>query len=148
MRLILTAILLSSVFTSPNFADDTNDGIVRIQSQYDVATTADRLIDALNAKGMTIFARIDHSKNAQDAGMELRPTELVIFGNPKVGTLLMKCSQSVAIDLPQKALIWKDESGHVWLSYNSPKYLADRHAIDNCEETLAKVTGSSAESVG
>jgi uncharacterized protein (DUF302 family) len=73
-------------------------------------------------------------------GKDLRPTELVIFGNPRIGTVLMQCSQSVAIDLPQKALIWKDESGQVWLSYNNPQYLVKRHGIEGCEETVVKIT--------
>ena len=74
--------------------------------------------------------------------MSLRPTEVVIFGNPKVGTPLMNCAQSVAIDLPQKALIWQDEAGEVWLAYNDPAYLAGRHKIEGCDEVLKKVSGA------
>ena len=96
----------------------------------------DRLKYRFLEKGMTVFLRINHSEGARRVGMELRPTELVIFGNPKVGAPLMQCSQTVAIDLPQKALIWQDESGQVWLTYNDPPYLAKRHDIDGCKAVL------------
>jgi uncharacterized protein (DUF302 family) len=89
-----------------------------------------------------VFKRIDHAAGAQKVGKTLRPTELVIFGNPKVGTPLMLCSQSVAIDLPQKALIWQDEAGQVWISYNDPQYLALRHNIRGCDKVLKKVAGA------
>jgi uncharacterized protein (DUF302 family) len=88
---------------------------------------------------MNIFLRINHTEGARKVGQELRPTELVIFGNPKVGTPLMQCGQTVAIDLPQKALIWQDESGQVWSTYNDPQYLATRHGIDRCKAVLDKV---------
>jgi len=88
---------------------------------------------------MRVFIRINHTDGAKKVGKKLRPTEVIIFGNPKVGTPLMQCSQSVAIDLPQKALIWKDEKGQVWLSYNDPKYLAKRHGIKECIEAIKKI---------
>jgi uncharacterized protein (DUF302 family) len=88
---------------------------------------------------MTVFIRINHAEGAQKVGKKLRPTELVVFGNPKVGTPLMQCSQSVAIDLPQKALIWEDEAGLVWLSYNDPRYLAKRHGITECVNVIKKI---------
>jgi uncharacterized protein (DUF302 family) len=88
---------------------------------------------------MTVFMRINHAEGAQKVGKKLRPTELIIFGNPKVGAPLMQCGQSVAIDLPQKALIWQDEAGQVWLSYNDPKYLASRHGIKECGEVIKKI---------
>ena len=99
----------------------------------------------LKQKGMTVFARVDHSAGAAKVGKALRDTQLVLFGNPKVGTPLMQCAQSVAIDLPQKALIWKDEAGQVWLSYNDPAYLATRHQIQGCDEVLEKVSGALAK---
>ena len=89
-------------------------GLNNLKSPHDVKNTADRLEAVLKEKGMTVFLRINHSKGARKVGEKLRPTELVIFGNPKVGTPLMQCSQTVAIDLPQKALIWQDEGGQVW----------------------------------
>jgi len=118
------------------------DGMVNVKSQHSVVQTADKLETVLNAKGMTVFARIDHSAGAEKIGKELRDTQLVLFGNPKVGTPLMLCAQSVAIDLPQKALIWEDAEGSVWLSYNDPSHLAKRHNIQGCDEVLNKVSGA------
>lgn len=115
-----------------------DNGIVSVQSSHDVKTTTDRLVAALEGKGMTVFARIDHAAGAAKVGAELPPTELVVFGNPKVGTPLMKCDRSVAIDLPQKALI-REEDGKVWLSYNNPDYLAQRHDLSGCAAVLDKV---------
>jgi len=133
----LLIILLSIVFVSPVLAG--GDGLINVKSAHDVKQTADRLESVLKEKGMTVFIRIDHTQGAKKVGKDLRPTELVIFGNPKVGTPLMQCAQSVAIDLPQKALIWKDDAGQVWLSYNNPKYLEKRHGIKGCDEVIAKV---------
>ena len=115
------------------------DGIINIQSAFSVEETATRLENILKEKGMTIFNRIKHSEGAGNVGVQLRETELIIFGNPKVGSPLMECQQSVAIDLPQKALIWKDEKGKVWISYNDPKYLEKRHTITGCEDVLLKI---------
>jgi uncharacterized protein (DUF302 family) len=115
-------------------------GIITVKSSHDVKTTADRLESTLKQKGMNVFNRINHAQGAQKVGKELRPTELIIFGNPKVGTPLMQCAQSVGIDLPQKALIWQDAQGQVWLSYNDPNYLVERHQIAGCDEVIKKVT--------
>jgi uncharacterized protein (DUF302 family) len=115
-----------------------DNGMVNVQSSHDVKTTADRLVAALEGKGMTVFARIDHAAGAAKTGAELQPTELVIFGNPKVGTPLMKCDRSVAIDLPQKALI-REQDGKVLLSYNNPDYLAKRHDLSGCAAVLDKI---------
>jgi uncharacterized protein (DUF302 family) len=117
-------------------------GIISVKSAHDVKTTADRLESTLKQKGMNVFNRINHAQGAQKIGKELRPTELIIFGNPKVGTPLMQCAQSVAIDLPQKALIWQDAQGQVWLSYNDPNYLVERHQIAGCDEVIKKVKGA------
>lgn len=116
------------------------DGLITVKSQHSVAATTDKLETVLGEKGMTVMNRVNHAAGAESAGMELRPTELVIFGNPKVGTLLMQCAQSVALDLPQKALIWEDEEGQVWLGYNDPEYLKTRHAIEGCDARLEKVS--------
>jgi uncharacterized protein (DUF302 family) len=136
MRQIIIAILIIFISISPALA---GNGLITVKSNHDVEKTADRLENVLKAKGMTVFARINHAEGARKVGKQLRPTQLVIFGNPKVGTPLMQCGQSIAIDLPQKALIWEDEKGQVWLSYNDPDYLAERHAINACGEVLAKV---------
>jgi uncharacterized protein (DUF302 family) len=120
------------------------NGLISVKSSHDVKATADRLENILNQKGMTVFIRINHSAGARKVGKTLRPTELVVFGNPKIGTPLMQCSQSVAIDLPQKALIWQDDKGQddkgqVWLSYNDPNYLAQRHGLTGCAQVIKKV---------
>lgn len=115
------------------------DGLIAVKSSYSVPATADKLVAALEEKGMTVMNRIDHAAGAESADLYLRPTQLVIFGNPKVGTPLMKCAQSVALDLPQKALIWEDEEGQVWLGYNDPAYLKARHGIEDCDPVLAKI---------
>jgi len=115
------------------------DGIITIESSFTVKETANRFEQILNEKGMTLFNRIKHSDSAKNIGIELRETELIIFGNPKAGSPLMKCQQSVAIDLPQKALIWEDAKAKVWISYNNPEYLKRRHEISGCEKALAKV---------
>ena len=134
-RLFFTSIGLIC-FASLACADN---GMISLKSSHDVKITADRLEKNLIAKGMMVFIRINHTEGAQKVGKKLRPTEVIIFGNPKVGTPLMQCGQSVGIDLPQKALIWQDETGQVWLSYNDPKYLASRHNIKGCGEVIKKI---------
>ncbi len=136
MRKLLYTIIGIFSFASLACADS---GIISVKSSHDVRITADRLENTLRAKGMRVFIRINHTEGARKVGGKLRPTEVVIFGNPKVGTPLMQCSQSAGIDLPQKALIWKDEAGQVWLSYNDPKYLAKRHGIKECVEVIKKI---------
>ena len=137
--MFLLSISFVTLFCSSAIADD---GMVSVKSVHTVSVTADRLENALKNKGMTVFTRINHAAGAEKVGKTLRPTELVIFGNPKIGTPLMQCSQSIAIDLPQKALIWEDEQGAVWLSYNDPQYLAKRHNTQGCDEVLKKVTNA------
>jgi len=139
MRKLLLGLISIGFFSSAVIA---HDGLISVGSSHTVKSTADRLEAALKAKGMTVFTRIDHAAGAQKAGKQLRPTELVIFGNPKVGTPLMQCDQRIAIDLPQKALIWEDEGGQVWLSYNDPKYLAKRHNLKGCDKVLNKVANA------
>ena len=139
MQKLLYVLITMTLLATSVYADD---GLISVKSAHDVKTTADRLESALKQKGMNVFIRIDHAQGAQNVGKELRPTELVIFGNPKVGTPLMQCRQSVAIDLPQKALIWQDQNGHVWLSYNDPDYLVQRHGITGCDEVVKKVKGA------
>src|SRR5271155_253753 len=105
------------------------NGIVDVPSNHSVDQTVDRLKDILQAKGVTLFALIDHSGEAEKVGMKMPSTKLLIFGNPKGGTPLMLAAPSVAIDLPLKILIWQDGEGNVWLSYNSPEYLQERHDL-------------------
>ena len=115
------------------------DGTVNVASNFSVQATADRLEIIMQKKGLTIFNRIKHSEGAKRAGIDLRPTELLIFGNPVVGAPLMQCQQSVAIDLPQKMLVWENQDGKVWITYNSPQYLRDRHDISGCDKIIAKL---------
>ena len=115
-------------------------GLINLKSSHDVKNTADRLETVLKEKGMNIFLRINHTEGARKMGQELRPTELVIFGNPKVGTPLMQCQQLAALDLPQKALVYEDENGQVWFAYNDPEYIADRHNISGCDDVVSKIS--------
>lgn len=118
------------------------DGIVSVKSAHDVAATADKLEAALAEKGMKVFARIDHAAGAESIGETLPPMELVIFGNPKVGTGLMKCAGSAGIDLPMKALIWQDAEGATWFGYNDMSYLSTRHGMSDCAPLVEKVNGA------
>lgn len=118
------------------------DGLLSVESPHDVATTIDKLSAALESKGMTVFGRVNHTQNAEKAELSLRPTEVLIFGNPKIGTPLMNCAQSVAIDLPQKMLAWQDESGATYLGWNDPMHLKARHSIEGCDEVLQKVSAA------
>jgi uncharacterized protein (DUF302 family) len=107
------------------------DGLITIRSSFGPQETMMRLEAELQAKGLTVFARIDHAGGAAAVGLPLRPTDLLIFGNAKGGTPLMQQAQSIGIDLPLKALIWQDEKGTTWLSYNDPAFLAQRHGLGN-----------------
>jgi uncharacterized protein (DUF302 family) len=109
--------------------DTANNGIVTLASRHSVEQTVEKVEEILRAKGIRLFALIDHSGEAEKAGLHMPPTKLVIFGNPKAGTPLMVASPSIAIDLPLKILVWEDASGKVWISYNSPVYLQARHAV-------------------
>src|SRR2546429_9547083 len=102
-------------------------GIVDRVSNHSVDQTVDRLKGILQSHGLTLFAQVDHSGEAEKAGLKMPPTKLLIFGSPKAGTPLMLAAPSVAIDLPLKILVWQDGEGKVWLSYNSPEYLRERH---------------------
>jgi uncharacterized protein (DUF302 family) len=104
-------------------------GLVRVPSRYSVDESVQRLENAFNQKGLKVFAMIDHSGEAEKAGLQMRPTKVVIFGSPKAGTPLMVTAPSLAIDLPLKALVAEDNDGKVWVSYNSPEYLQQRHGV-------------------
>ncbi len=104
-------------------------GIIEIRAQHSVDQTVGKLKAILEAKGVTLFALVDHSGEAEKAGMQMPPTKLLIFGSPKAGTPLMLASPLIAIDLPLKILVREDEAGQVWISYNDPRYLRDRHHL-------------------
>lgn len=122
----LCGVLLGLGLMSPAHADDT---LVTKQSHYTVGETIDRIERAVTDKGMLLFARINHADEARKAGLEMPPTELLLFGNPKGGTALMLAAPTVAIDLPMKALAWQDRAGRVWLTYNAPALLPVRHGL-------------------
>jgi uncharacterized protein (DUF302 family) len=105
------------------------DGLVTLRSRFGTEATLERLEAAAKAKGMTVFARIDHAAGAREAQLSLRPSAVLIFGNAKGGTPLMQAAQTIGIDLPLKALVWQDEAGDTWLSYNDPNWLAKRHGL-------------------
>ena len=119
------------------------DGLVMLKSPLPPKATLDKFESIAKERGLTVFARIDHAAGAAKVGKSLRPTELLIFGNPQGGTPLMECAQSAGIDLPLKALAWEDAQGQSWLGYNDPAYLAKRHeaascpAVDNLRKALA-----------
>lgn len=116
-------------------------GLVVKQSAHNVATTLDRLEKIVAAKGIKVVARINHGAAANNAGVKLRPTELLVFGNPKLGSPLMAQNQTIGIDLPMKVLAWEDEKGQTWIAYNDPAYFYGRHGVKN-EEIQKKMTGA------
>lgn len=138
--LIVSALVVASVAWGA-------EGLVALQSPYNPKDTMDRFENLLKQQGMTIFARIDHAAGAAKVGKTLRPTEVVLFGNPQGGTPFMECAQTVGIDLPLKALVWEDAAGQVWLGYNAPAYLAQRHGAASCPvvENLTKALASFAQ---
>lgn len=114
------------------------NGLIHLSSPYRVSETLKRVESAVQSHGLTIFCRVDHSGEAAKVGLEMHPTELLIFGNPKGGTPLMLASPSVAIDFPLKALVWEDADGKVWLTCNSPDYLKQRHNLpDNLMKNIS-----------
>jgi uncharacterized protein (DUF302 family) len=115
-------------------------GLISVPSKHSAALTLERLETALRQKGIHIFARIDHAAGAKEAGLSLRPTTVLLFGNPQVGTPLMQSSQTAGIDLPLKVLVWEDDGGRTWLTYNDPRYLAERHKINDRAETVQAMT--------
>jgi uncharacterized protein (DUF302 family) len=132
--------------TMPDLPDN---GMIHLSSPHSVMETLARLESIVKAKGLSILTRIDHSGDAAKAGLLMRPTQLLIFGNAKAGTPLMVASPTVAIDLPLKALAWQDSDDKVWLSYNSPDYLKQRHALpENLSQNIAGIGPICAEAVG
>jgi uncharacterized protein (DUF302 family) len=117
------------------------NGLITIQSDFPAKETIDRLVSLFNTKGITVFSRISHSENAVNNGLQLRPTELIIFGNPKVGTALMQDNQMTGIDLPLKALAWQDEQERVWLTYNDMNWIVARYVLNEKSISTAKALG-------
>ncbi len=118
------------------------EGLVKKLSARGVQTTMDSLENLIRNKGLTVFARIDHAAGAAKVGEEMLPTQLLVFGNPAIGTKLISSQRTVGIDLPIKVLIWEEPDGKVWVAYNDPAYLATRHGIDDRDAVVEKMTGA------
>ena len=138
--MVMIFTLLSTGLVTTSAADE--NGIVKKKSPHSVKVTLDRLENILKKKGITVVARVKHSAAAAKVDMKLADTELLIFGNPKLGTPLMMSNQEIGIDLPLKALAYKDASGQVWLAYNDPAYLKHRHAITDKDTVFEKMGGA------
>jgi uncharacterized protein (DUF302 family) len=115
-----------------------DEGLVTVKSEFSVLETIDRLTSAITSKGLSLFARIDHAAGAAAVGMQLRPMVLLVFGNPKVGTMLMQEKPTSGIDLPVKVLAWEDAEGFVWLTYNDATWLAKRHGLGPASDTTVQ----------
>ncbi len=124
------------------FSTATADELTTKQSKFPVKETVDRLTTALKGKGINPAARVDHAAAAKAAGLELRPTEVLMFGNPKLGTPLMQADRRVAIDLPMKVLVWEDDAGKVWIAYTPPSALKARYKIDGRDDALKAMAGA------
>ncbi len=135
-KFIVASILLLTI----NISNANETGVISLKSEHSVSQTIDKLEKILLKKGVTIFARINHAKGAKNINATLRDTELLIFGNPKLGTPLMQSKQLMGLDLPLKALAWQDKNGVVWLSYNNPVYLSNRHSVDNKNKIITKMS--------
>ena len=138
-RLLILASLIALIPTMSFAADE---GMISKKSKFSVKVTLDRLENVVKKKGFKIATRWSHDKGAKGAGIALRPTELLIFGNPKVGSHFFTSNQTAGIDLPMKALAWKDKNGQVWLTYNDPAYIANRHGINDRAKIVNKMTGA------
>jgi uncharacterized protein (DUF302 family) len=122
--------------------DNHIEGLTTIASGFGPKETMDRLEAEIRAKGMSVFARVDHAAGAREAGLELRPTTLIIFGNARGGTPLMRASQTAGIDLPLKVLVWQDAAGKTWLSYNEPSWIVQRHGLGVRAEIIDKLAAA------
>ena len=138
----LFIILFTLLIISPAINADEVDGLIVKKSNYSVSETITRLENALTQKGITVALRWSHDSKAKAVGIPLRPTELLIFGNPKLGSNMFTSKQTAGIDLPMKALAWEDENGDVWLGYNDPNYIAVRHGIADRDEVVKKMSGA------
>ena len=138
MKKFFSALIVSLLVANSALADD---GLATIKSMHNVQKTADRFERMIKNAGLNLYLRVNHSSDAKKVGLSLKPSQVIVFGSPKVGTHLMNCSESVAIDLPLKVLIREDAQGRVWLSYNRPKFLVKRHSIKGCDKVVEKMDG-------
>ena len=143
---LVLAVTVLTAFASLSTPVSAADGLIEVKSPYSAKDTMNKLEDIVKQRGLNVFARIDHSAGATRIGKTLRATELLIFGNPQGGTPLMECAQTAGIDLPLKALVWEDASNQVWVGYNDPAFLAQRHGaaacpvVENLRKALAGIT--------
>ena len=140
MFLLLMGLLISQAAFSQSAT--TENGLITIKSAHSAEETLNRLEQVLKKKGIRIFARISHKENAEGVKLSIRPTELLIFSNPKLGTHFFTSNQTAGIDLPMKAMAWEDEKGQTWLTYNDPAYIAKRHGISDRAEIVGKMRGA------
>lgn len=145
MKKIILGLFCAGLMVLPAAAET---GLVTVESSYTVQITLDRLTKIMTSKGITIFARVDHAAGAKKIGTDMAPTQLLIFGNPKLGTPLMMSNRQVGIDLPLKALAWRDDAGKVWVSYNDPAYLKVRHGISDRDPVFKKIAGALGKLIG
>lgn len=138
MKRIILGLFFASLLILPAAADT---GLITVESKHSVQITLDRLTEIMSAKGITIFARVDHAAGAKKVGTEMAPTQLLLFGNPKLGTPLMMSNRTIGIDLPLKALAWRDDAGKVWVSYNDPAFLKSRHEMSDRDPVFEKMAG-------
>jgi LPXTG-motif cell wall-anchored protein len=140
LLVLLAAPLLAAPLVAVPAAAQTDTGLISVESPYSVEETVSRLQNVLDENGLITVATINHAANAESVGLELRPTQLIIFGNPNIGTPLMQSSQTIGIDLPQKFLVWENEAGQVQVTYNDPQYLANRHGITDRADIISQVS--------
>ena len=141
-RRFLAVIFTAAAIALSATAASAADGVIVITSANDVKTTTDKLEKVLTEKGITVFARVDHAGGAESVGQKLRPTELLVFGNPKLGTPLMQQDQKIGLDLPLKALIFEGEDGKTYIAYNDPAYLSKRYGVGEPAKVFETMTGA------
>ncbi len=142
MNKIIATFILSIIMTTSNANDSAiPNGLITVKSQHSATETANKFAKLIEDKGLTLFSRINHANNAKMAGLSLPSSEVILFGNPLVGTKLMQCAPTVAIDLPQKALIWDSNEGDTFITVNDPMFLKQQHSIEGCDDVLTKVSG-------
>ena len=138
----VAAAMSLSMAVAPALAGDSANGTIKMASAHDAATTLDRLEAIFKDKGITVFARVDHAAGAKKVGEDMAPTQLLLFGNPKLGTPLMKINREAGFDLPMKALAWTDDAGKTWLAVTDPAVLKARYGLDAAAPVIEKMTGA------
>jgi uncharacterized protein (DUF302 family) len=143
-RVAVTVVFLAVLMSASAAAPAEEEGVIHVAGLATVRDTVAKLQRVLAVKKMTVFLQLDHAEAARQSGYELRDMQLLLFGNPTVGSALIKCAPTVGIDLPLKVLVWEDLQGNVWVSYNDMNYLADRHDMSVCKPVVEKVAAAMA----